>query len=112
MPESGSLLARIAHGSRFLGIALIGLGVVCAIAPAFAGAPVVIVVGLLLAVAGGVRTVFGWRAWSSGRGPLGLVIGALALACGLALAVNPVSTLAAVSSLVAAYLVADGITEL
>jgi uncharacterized membrane protein HdeD (DUF308 family) len=112
MTASRSLLARITRGSRFVGVGLIVLGALCMIAPAFAGAPVVIVVGLLLALAGGLRAVFGWRAWSAGRGPLGLVIGGLALACGVALVVNPLSTLAAVSSLVAAYLVVDGVVAL
>ena len=28
----------------------------------------------LIALAGGVRAVFGWRAWSAGKGPLGLAL--------------------------------------
>jgi uncharacterized membrane protein HdeD (DUF308 family) len=112
MAEPRSFLSRIEHGTRHLGIALIGLGALCMIAPAFAGAPVVIVVGLLLALAGAVRAVFGWRAWSAGKGPIGLVVGGLPVACGLALAINPVSTLVAASSLIALYLVIDGIAEI
>ena len=112
MAEPPSLLARIGSGTRRFGIALIGLGVLCTLAPGLAGAPVVIVVGLLLALAGAVRAVFGWRAWSDGGSPFGVVVGGLALACGLALVLNPVSTLAVVSSIVAVYLVVDGVAEL
>jgi uncharacterized membrane protein HdeD (DUF308 family) len=112
MAEPRSFLSRIEHGAHWLGAVLIGLGALCMIAPAFAGAPVVIVVGLLLALAGGMRAAFGWRAWSAGKGPLGIVVGGLAVVCGLALVANPVSTLAAVSSLIALYLVVDGIVEL
>jgi len=89
-------------------MALIGLGVLSALAPGLTGVPVIIVVGVLVAVAGIVRTVFGWRAWSAGKGPLGFLIGGLAVTCGLALVLNPVSTLGAVSSLVAAYMIVDG----
>jgi uncharacterized membrane protein HdeD (DUF308 family) len=112
MTEPRTLVARLESGTRFLGLTLIGLGVLGVIAPALAGAPVVILVGMLLALAGGVRALFGWRAWSAGKGPVGLAVGLLALVCGLALALNPLSTLGAVSSLVAVYLVLDGVAEL
>ena len=72
----------------------------------------VVLVGVLVALAGVARGMFGWRAWSDGKGPMGLVVGGLAVACGLALVFNPVSTLGAVSSLVAAYMVVDGISAL
>jgi uncharacterized membrane protein HdeD (DUF308 family) len=112
MSEPRSILGRLERATHFLGVALIGLGVVAAAVPALTGAPVVIVVGGLLAIAGAVRAWFGWQAWSAGKGPLGLAMGGLALACGLALVFNPVATLDVVSSLVAAYLVADGVTAL
>jgi uncharacterized membrane protein HdeD (DUF308 family) len=112
MAGSRSLLAGVAHGSRVVGLLMIGLGALCMIAPAVTGAPVVIVVGLLLAVAGAVRAVSGWRAWSGEGGPRGFVVGLLAAVWGLALVVNPVSTLGAVSSLVAAYFIADGVVAL
>jgi uncharacterized membrane protein HdeD (DUF308 family) len=112
MDEPRSPFARIVRGTHRLGLALIGLGLLCAVAPAFVGAPLVLLVGLLLAIAGVVRATFGWRAWSDGRGPIGIVVGGLAAACGLALVFNPVSTLEFVSSLVAVYFVIDGIAEL
>jgi len=82
MAEPRSLLSRIQGGTHGLGVALIVLGALAAIAPAIAGAPVVIVVGLLLALAGGVRAVFGWRAWNEGmRELLGIVPPNDALGC-------------------------------
>ncbi len=42
------------------------------------------------------------------KSPLGLLTGGLAVACGLALVFNPVSTVGAVSSLVALYMIIDG----
>jgi uncharacterized membrane protein HdeD (DUF308 family) len=112
MNEPSGIIAAIARGSHVLGAALIGLGVLSVLAPALTGAPAIILVGLLVSLAGVARTVFGWRAWSAGKGPLGLLTGGLAIACGLALVFNPVSTLGAVSSLVAAYMIVDGASEL
>jgi uncharacterized membrane protein HdeD (DUF308 family) len=112
MSEPRPVVAGIMQGTHVLGLSLIGLGILSALAPAIAGAPVVMLVGVLVALAGVARGVFGWRAWLEGKGPMGLVIGGLAVACGLALVFNPVSSLGAVSSLVAAYMVVDGISAL
>ncbi len=108
MDEHGSLLASLTRGTHVLGVALIGLGILSALAPGFTAAPVVIFIGILIVLAGIVRSVFAWRAWSAGKSPLGLVTGGLAVACGLALVFNPVSTADAVSSLVALYMILDG----
>lgn len=112
MNDQRSVVAVVARGTHILGTVLIVLGVLSALTPAVAGAPVVILVRMLIIAAGIVRTVFGWRAWSAGKGPLGLLIGALAVACGLALVFNPLSTLGAVSSLVAVYMILDGASAL
>lgn len=112
MSGQPSILAGLERGTHLLGVTLIGLGAIAAVVPTLTGAPVVILVGGLLAIAGGVRAWFGWNAWSAGKGPLGLAMGGLAGACGLALVLNPVATLDVVSSLVAAYLVVDGVTAL
>jgi uncharacterized membrane protein HdeD (DUF308 family) len=112
MNEPPGIIAGVARGSRILGVALIALGALSALVPALTGAPVIVLVGLLVALAGVARTVFGWRAWSAGKGPLGLLIGALAVACGLTVVFNPASTLGAVSSFVAAYMIVDGVSAL
>jgi len=112
MNEPPGIIAGVARGSRMLGVGLIVLGALSALAPAFTGVPVIVLVGLLVTLAGVARAVFGWRAWSAGKGPLGLWIGALAVACGLTVVLNPVSTLGAVSSLLAAYMIVDGVSAL
>jgi len=112
MTQTKGPLSGITRGTRAAGMGLIGLGALSTLLPALAGAPVMILVGILLLLAGIVRGWFGWRAWSEGKGPTGFVLGGLAVACGLAVVANPVSTLATVSSLVAAYMVLDGISEL
>ena len=112
MNESGSIVAAVTRGTHSLGVGLIGLGLLLALAPAVVGAPVVLGVGAVILLAGGVLAVAGWRRWSAGRGPFGLVAGGLALACGLALVLNPVSSLEALSALVAVYLIVDGVAGL
>jgi uncharacterized membrane protein HdeD (DUF308 family) len=72
---------------------------------------VIVLVGLVLLLAGLARAAFGWRAWSGGKGPLGLVMGGLASACGLLLVVNPVSSLATVVLVVAVYFALDGVSD-
>jgi len=103
-----SIMAAVTSGTHALGVALIGLGLLLVLVPALVGAPVVLAVGAVTVLAGGLLIVAGWRRWSAGRGPFGLVAGGLALACGLALVLNPVSSLEALSALVAIYLVVDG----
>ena len=59
MAESPPLLNRLAAGTRYLGLGLIGLGVLTVLAPAVSGGAVVVVVGLLLLAGGVVLAVFG-----------------------------------------------------
>jgi uncharacterized membrane protein HdeD (DUF308 family) len=105
-------MARIADGARHFGWVLIGLGVVTAITPALSFAAVIVVVGLVLLAAGGLLATFGWRAWSAGRGPFGFLAGGLAAACGLALVVQPGTTFALVTRIVAGYFVVSGVAQL
>jgi uncharacterized membrane protein HdeD (DUF308 family) len=111
MNDASGLLGGIAKGLRFLGFLLAGLGVVVILAPTVAGAAVAVVLGLVLLLAGIAVSAFGYQAYSLGKGPFGLVAGGFAVACGLALLFNPVSSLSTVTSLVAVYLVVQGIAE-
>jgi len=106
------IVAGLGRVTNAVGIGLICLGASSALLPAFTGAPVVILVGIVLLLAGAARAWFGWHAWSEGMGPLGVVLGGLAAMCGLAIVANPVSTLETVASLVAAYMVLDGVSSL
>ena len=112
MAESPGVLNRFAAGTRYLGLGLIGLGVLAVLAPAMSGGAVVVVVGLLLLAAGAVLAVFGWRSWSAGQGAFGFAAGGLTGACGVALIANPVSSLSLVTTLVSVYFVAAGISQL
>jgi uncharacterized membrane protein HdeD (DUF308 family) len=111
MATLGDILGGLGKGVRYLGVALIGLGLLAALLPAASGALAIVLVGVVLLLAGLVRAAFGWRAWSGGKGPLGLVMGGLAAACGLLLVVNPVSSLETVVLVVAVYFALDGVSE-
>jgi uncharacterized membrane protein HdeD (DUF308 family) len=112
MNEPRSLLDGVTRGTHALGVALIGLGLLLVLAPALIGAPVVLAVGAVILLAGGILAAAGWGRWANGHGPFVVVTGALALACGLALVLNPVSSLEGLSALVAIYLVVDGVAGL
>jgi uncharacterized membrane protein HdeD (DUF308 family) len=112
MTEAPGVLKTLAAGTRYVGLGLIGLGVLTVLAPAVSGGAVVVVVGLLLLAAGGVLVVFGWRAWAADKGALWFVVGGLTAACGAALVANPVSSLSLVTTLVAVYFVVGGLSEL
>lgn len=62
MDERGSFFASLTRGTHVLGVALIGLGILSALAPGFTAAPVVIIIDPLVALAGVARSVFAWRA--------------------------------------------------
>ena len=111
MSTAAGVLDTLGKSVRYLGLATIGLGVLALIAPVTSGASVLVVVGLVVFVAGLVRAAFGWQAWSAGKGPFGLIIGGLAAACGLVIAVNPVSSLSLVTGVVAIYLVVEGVSQ-
>jgi uncharacterized membrane protein HdeD (DUF308 family) len=111
MKTLGDVIGGLGKGARYLGAALIGLGLVVALLPTVSGAFVILPIGLVLLLAGLVCGAFGWRAWSGGKGPLGLVMGGLASACGLLLVLNPVSSLETVVLVVAVYFALDGASE-
>jgi uncharacterized membrane protein HdeD (DUF308 family) len=101
----------ITKALRFLGFLLAALGVFVMLAPTVAGAAVAVVLGLVLLLAGLALGAFGYQAYSLGKGPFGLVAGGFGIACGLVLLFNPVSSLSTVTSLIAVYLVVQGIAE-
>jgi uncharacterized membrane protein HdeD (DUF308 family) len=110
--QTPPLLHRIAAVTRRLGLGLIALGVLAAVLPAVSGGAAIAGIGLVLLAAGLVLVVFGWRIWSAGKGAFGLVTGGITTVCGGALVANPVSSLSLVATLVAAYLVVGGVSQL
>jgi len=103
------LLGGIGKGARILGYALLGLAVACALAPVVTGEAAILALGLLLLLAGLFRAAVGWRAVGLARGPMGLVVGLLTGAAGVALLLHPLAALTDAASLVAVYLAIDGI---
>jgi uncharacterized membrane protein HdeD (DUF308 family) len=112
MAEGFSLLRALAKGARYLGIAVVALGVLAMLAPVASGGTALVLVGLVVVAAGLVRAAFGWHAWSLDKGPFGVVVGGLTALFGLVLVANPVSSLGLVTTLAAIYLVVDGLAEL
>jgi uncharacterized membrane protein HdeD (DUF308 family) len=111
MNGASQLLGGLAKGLRFLGLLLAGLGVLVVLAPMVAGAAVVMVVGLVLLLAGIALGLFGYQAYTLGKGPFGLLAGAFAGVCGLVLLLNPVTSLSTVTMIVASCLVVQGIAQ-
>ena len=92
------------------------LGVVTAIAgflaliwPWISGLAVTVVVGACMVVAGAARLVAAFSAGSFGRGTLAFIGGALAMVAGFIIAVRPGIGLAALTLMLGAYLMVDGI---
>jgi uncharacterized membrane protein HdeD (DUF308 family) len=108
MTALANLLDAIGAGVRYLGFALVALGLLAMLAPVAAGAAALWGLGVLLLLAAAALTLFGWQARKGGKGPLGLVIGALTGVCGLVLFFNPISSLDAVTTVVSLYLVIQG----
>ncbi|MFM7734509.1 MAG: DUF308 domain-containing protein [Alphaproteobacteria bacterium] len=103
------VLGGIGRGARLLGYALFALALLCVFAPVATGEAAILALGLLMLLAGLFRAAIGWRAVGLARGPLGLVVGLLTAAAGVALLLHPVAALTDAASLVAVYLVIDGI---
>ena len=91
-------------------IALIVLGIFAVLAPIFAGAALALVLGILLAVSGGVGLI---SAFSGGRHAhvgWSLVSAGIALVVGLVLVFYPVAGAAALALILGVYLFLDGIS--
>lgn len=95
----------------FLGVVTIVLGAAAIAAPIIAGVSIVLSVGLLVMVGGILRMVGAFEAGSFEKGVLAIALGALMLLCGLALVTEPLFAFGFLTVFIAAYLFADGITE-
>jgi uncharacterized membrane protein HdeD (DUF308 family) len=107
-----SILGGLAHGTRFVGWALVILGAVAALAPVATGATIVVVIGVVLLVAAALLGWWGLRAREAGKGNAGLVIAALAAVAGLVLVVQPTAGLSLVRFLLIGYLLLSGAAEI
>ena len=116
VPTPGSdamLVARQASRSSLaFGAVLMVLGVFAILAPMFTGIAVTVLVGLLLAGAGVVQTIFAFQAESFGKGALRFLFGGLGVAAGLIMLFMPDRGLGALTILLAAFFVASGIVDI
>lgn len=112
MSQPRAFLRTVMTGTKLVGWALVGLGLVSAVAPLATGSAIAVMIGLVLGAAGGLIGLFGMRARAAGKGNLGLVIGAVTALCGLVLVVQPSAGLALVRLILVGYFLASGASEI
>jgi uncharacterized membrane protein HdeD (DUF308 family) len=106
------MLSGLIKGTHHVGWALVGFGLIAALAPLAAGTAVMVVVGLVLLAAAALLGWFGLRAREAGVGPTPLVVAGLAALVGLVLVFNPSSGLSIVRLLLLGYFLLSGASEL
>lgn len=94
-----------------LGGLTIVLGLLAMLTPMLTGFSIILLLGLLVVVAGGMRMVWAFGAGSLGRGLLVFALGGLTLLCGLALLGNPLFASGLVTLVLTIYFIADGAAE-
>lgn len=94
------------------GFTLIVLGVLSVATPAVAGKTVVMVIGIVMLIAGVIQLVSGWRSeeWSSKIGPI--ILGVLALLCGLGLLSQPLFGMFYITMLLAIFFAVEGVWKI
>jgi uncharacterized membrane protein HdeD (DUF308 family) len=94
------------------GVVLIVAGLLALLAPLVAGLSITIMVGVLLIISGISQCVLAFKAGAFGKGLLMFLIGALMAIAGSYMTSQPVSGLASITLLLAAYLIAAGLCDL
>jgi uncharacterized membrane protein HdeD (DUF308 family) len=97
---------------KWLGVALIVLGVASVLAPAVAGVAVVRVIGFILLIAGIVPIVRVWNVEASKERTTGLVMGIITVLAGIAVIGHPLFGLGMLTLLLAGYFVAEGVWKI
>ena len=95
-----------------LGILTVILGVLAMMAPLMAGVAVALSVGIILIIAGVMRTIFAFKCKSWGKGILIFLLGLLTLLVGFYMVSRPGAALVTLTLFLAAYFVVDGIFEI
>ncbi|MGI9472150.1 MAG: HdeD family acid-resistance protein [Rubripirellula sp.] len=95
-----------------MGILLIVLGVLAIATPAVAGEWVVLVIGIMLLLAGAIQIATGLRSegWSRRLPPL--MLGVISLVCGLGLVSEPIIGMKAITWIMAAFFVIEGVWKI
>jgi uncharacterized membrane protein HdeD (DUF308 family) len=97
---------------KWLGIALIALGVAAVLAPVVAGGAVVTVIGFILLIAGIVPIARGWKAEASKERAMGFTLGIITMLAGIAVIGHPLLGLGVLTLLLAGYFVAEGVWKI
>jgi Uncharacterized conserved protein len=100
--------AAVGGHFRWLGIALIVLGIAAILTPAAAGSAVVVVIGIILLGAGAAGAIRGLQAATGMEKVLGLVVGIVTALAGVAVLGNPLFGLGLLTLLLAGYFLVDG----
>jgi uncharacterized membrane protein HdeD (DUF308 family) len=105
-----TLIQNAAKTMRFLGLALVVLGLLCAFVPRGVGLTIGVLVGVLLVIAGLLRVTFAWVAASWGSALLRFAFGVLAIIAGGYLVAQPDLAPRLITVAAAVYLILDGIS--
>lgn len=97
---------------KWLGWALVILGILAIVAPAVAGGAVVITIGLILLVAGAVQIARGLKAEAWSEKVLATVMGVITVLAGIMVIGHPLLGLAYLTLLLVAYFVLEGIWKI
>jgi uncharacterized membrane protein HdeD (DUF308 family) len=100
--------AAVGGHFRWLGIALIVLGIAAILTPAAAGSAVVVVIGIILLGAGAAGAIRGLQAATGMEKVLGLAVGIVTALAGVAVLGNPLFGLGLLTLLLAGYFLVDG----
>ncbi len=96
---------------KLMGIITITLGVITLALPFVVGESVLLLMGILVAAAGGVRMVWAFKSPSFDKGFWTFLLGVLTLLAGLAILANPVMASEMLAIFLMIYLAADGFIE-
>lgn len=104
-----TLIQGAAMTMRFLGLALVVLGLLCVFVPRGVGLTLGVLIGVLLVIAGLVRVAFAWVASTWGSALLRFAFGVLAILAGVYLVAQPDIAPRVLVVVAAIYLILDGI---
>jgi uncharacterized membrane protein HdeD (DUF308 family) len=110
-PSLGAMAKESVGWSIALSVLMLLAGVLAIVLPPIAGIAVVLVVAWLLMFSGAVHLVFAWYTRTTGGFVWDLLLGILYVFVGIYTLVHPVAGLAALTLVLAIYLVAEGVLE-
>lgn len=109
---SGEMTGAIGAASKqakIWGVVAVILGLIAIATPFVAGVAVAMTLGVVLILSGIAQTLYAFQAGSLGSGLLRLLFGGITVVAGIAVIVAPASGLAALTLVLAAYFLVDGI---